>query len=446
MTWGDQWRALWKADPTREIFEERQRLLVRVCLAGACAALSLMILSFFTHQGPVRNLLVSQVAGGFSVLGFGTSAGLARRGLLNQAAFVGGVFLCVSVCAGEIVLQTYSDRLWYTLGGMILVGFALRPKLIWLALVCIFACIWTVPLFMPGYALGAGQYPTIVIDVSIFLFVVTMLLAGNARVTADAQVRALERLDALEHANQTAEQSRAAAEVASNTKSMFLANMTHELRTPLTSIIGYTELIVEETEDEPFFRDELGHIEHAAHHLLELINDVLDISKIESGRLHLHLEPVDVSALCHELEAILRPMCASRGNTLHLELAPQLPAFSTDRVRLRQVLLNLLSNANKFTHGGRIELGVSTLEDGQMCWVVRDEGVGIEADALRQIFETFVQASSNHEGTGLGLAISRQLCALMGGSLVAESQVGVGSTFTVTLPVLFDGVDGVGVG
>ena len=230
---------------------------------------------------------------------------------------------------------------------------------------------------------------------------------------------------------------------ANRTKSIFLANMSHELRTPLNAIIGYTALVREESGDMGFtdFDEDLGRVELAARHLLELINEVLDLAKVEAGHMAIHLAPIDLPGLCEELRATISPMCARGANRLVVEIDEDLAPLINDRTRLRQVMLNLLSNASKFTRDGLITLRVAPAPDAPGAQlIVEDTGAGMNQEALRDVFEAFVQASAStardHGGTGLGLPISRKLCELMGGTLEADSAPGVGSIFTVTLPDL----------
>jgi signal transduction histidine kinase len=237
--------------------------------------------------------------------------------------------------------------------------------------------------------------------------------------------------------------ARDAALQASEAKSEFLANMSHELRTPLNAIIGYGELIREEVEEE----GNAGRVEDlnkqlaAAHHLLGLIDDILDLSKIEAGRLDLSIAPIDVTELITEVRATALPLAARQGNTFEVHLEPELGAIIGDRTRLRQILLNLLSNAAKYTEGGAIHLSVRRSGEAGRDWLVfevRDTGVGISPEALSRLFGAFERGDRStrrrYRGTGLGLAITQRLCEHMGGRVSVDSEVGRGSVFTVRLP------------
>ena len=234
------------------------------------------------------------------------------------------------------------------------------------------------------------------------------------------------------------------AEQANRTKSAFLANMSHELRTPLNAIIGYSEMLQEEAEDEGMesFVSDLKKIHGAGKHLLSLINDVLDLSKIESGKMELFLEDFDLKALIDEVKSTIHPLVERNANTLDVTYPADLPHMHADVTRVRQVLFNLLSNASKFTERGTVSLEVGTEKIGPFDWVVfkiRDTGIGMTPDQLGKLFHAFTQAdastSRKYGGTGLGLVISRRFCQMMGGDVTVTSQYGKGSVFTVRLPL-----------
>lgn len=238
--------------------------------------------------------------------------------------------------------------------------------------------------------------------------------------------------------------ARDAAEMANHAKSAFLANMSHELRTPLNAIIGYSEILREDAEDagEAEMLPDLDRIRGAGRHLLSLINDVLDLSKIEAGKIELHEETLLLTALVPEIVALVRPLAAQNRNTLVVDLPPNLAPIFADAMRLKQVLLNLLSNACKFTEDGEVRLLVhynATDPQPHVVFEVHDTGIGMSPEQLDRVFQPFVQADASltrkYGGTGLGLAISRHFCRLMGGDLVASSVLGSGSTFTARLPL-----------
>jgi signal transduction histidine kinase/predicted transcriptional regulator len=231
-------------------------------------------------------------------------------------------------------------------------------------------------------------------------------------------------------------------EVASRHKSEFLANMSHELRTPLNAIIGYSELLQEECEDlgQEDFLPDLGKIQTAGKHLLTLISGILDLSKVEAGRMTMFLEDFDVATLIRDADAIVRPLVEKNHNTFVIDCPDDLGGMHADLVKVRQVLFNLLSNSAKFTEGGTITLTVrKPVAEDTVTFAIRDTGIGMTDEQLGRLFEAFSQASSEtsrkYGGTGLGLALSREFCRMMGGDIAVESAAGEGSTFTVTLPV-----------
>ncbi|HET9488788.1 MAG TPA: GAF domain-containing protein [Methylomirabilota bacterium] len=232
-------------------------------------------------------------------------------------------------------------------------------------------------------------------------------------------------------------------EVADRHKSEFLANMSHELRTPLNAIIGYSEMLQEDAADlgAEQFTDDLGKINAAGKHLLELINAVLDLSKIEAGKMELYLETFDVAALVRDIAAVIQPLAAKNANRLEVACPDGIGTMRADLTKVRQALFNLLSNACKFTERGAVALAVERERlDGQdwMVFSVADTGIGMTPEQLTRLFEAFSQADAattrRFGGTGLGLALSRRLCRMMGGDVTVKSEAGRGSTFTIRLP------------
>jgi GAF domain-containing protein/CheY-like chemotaxis protein/HAMP domain-containing protein len=231
-------------------------------------------------------------------------------------------------------------------------------------------------------------------------------------------------------------------EVAGQHKSQFLANMSHELRTPLNAIIGYSEILQEDVAD--LGQDNVGRdlkkIEGAGRHLLGLINDILDLSKVEAGKMDVFLEDVEIVPLLEEVRALIVPLAEKNGNTLKLRPAKNLGSMRTDRTKLKQSLLNILSNGSKFTQNGRLTLVAERFKaDRPMVrFAVSDTGIGMTEEQLGRLFQAFSQADASttkkYGGTGLGLAISRRFCQLLGGDIAVTSRPGKGSTFTITLP------------
>jgi PAS domain S-box-containing protein len=240
------------------------------------------------------------------------------------------------------------------------------------------------------------------------------------------------------------QKAKEAAEAANATKSAFLANMSHELRTPLNAIIGYSEMLEEDAraggheESVP----DLRKIQAAGRHLLTLINDLLDLSKIEAGKLELDLESCDVALIAREVAATVHPLVQKNGNLLRLSIPDSVEPTLADPTRLRQVLLNLMGNASKFTTEGEVALELAAEGEDGNRWIafrVKDTGIGMTPEQMERLFQPFSQADASttrkYGGTGLGLAISRRLARLMGGDVTVESEEGKGSTFTLRLPV-----------
>ena len=275
---------------------------------------------------------------------------------------------------------------------------------------------------------------------------------STALLTAKLHEDAARKASALAHEAQLAAETarieavtaRDDAEAANRTKSAFLANMSHELRTPMNAIIGYSEMLAEEAEDagvEEFIPD-LNKIQSAGKHLLSLINDILDLSKIESGKMTVYLEAFDVKSLVEDVAATVKPLLAKNNNQLILNIQPDLGPMTSDLTKVRQTLFNLLSNASKFTENGTITLSAQLDQSGlssNVTFAVQDTGIGMTPEQCGKLFQAFSQADASttrkYGGTGLGLAISRRFCQILGGDITVASIPGTGSTFTVILPL-----------
>lgn len=275
---------------------------------------------------------------------------------------------------------------------------------------------------------------------------------SNALLTAKLHEDAARKASAHAHEAQLAAETarieavtaRDDAEAANRTKSAFLANMSHELRTPMNAIIGYSEMLAEEAEDagvEEFIPD-LNKIQSAGKHLLSLINDILDLSKIESGKMTVYLEAFDVKSLVEDVAATVKPLLAKNNNQLILNIQPDLGPMTSDLTKVRQTLFNLLSNASKFTENGTITLSTQLDQSGlssNVTFAVQDTGIGMTPEQCGKLFQAFSQADASttrkYGGTGLGLAISRRFCQILGGDITVASIPGTGSTFTVILPL-----------
>ncbi|RUA33434.1 MAG: hypothetical protein DSY78_00065, partial [Chloroflexi bacterium] len=260
---------------------------------------------------------------------------------------------------------------------------------------------------------------------------------------ADQASLALEKARLLEEA----EQARDEAEEANRTKSQFLANMSHELRTPLNAIIGYSEMLQEEASEieNEEFEEDLERINGAGKHLLGLINDVLDISKIEAGAMDIYLETFPIEPMVQDVVTTMQTLVEKNSNSLEIDCPDSVGSIHAGTTKIRQCLFNLIGNASKFTEQGTISLKVSRgIAEGQewINFAVSDTGIGMNEEQMGRLFEAFAQAEASTTrrfgGTGLGLAITRHFCEMMGGTVLVESQAGKGSTFTMKLPAFVD--------
>ncbi len=266
-----------------------------------------------------------------------------------------------------------------------------------------------------------------------------LTMEAQERRSAARKVR--EQRDALQTLTDKLTLARDEAFAASHAKSDFLANMSHELRTPLNAVIGYSELLIEEAEDDDNLDQikDLERIRTAGKHLLTLINDVLDISKIEAGKMKLLLEVFDVTPLIEETASMVAPLLKQNNNKLIYNLSDNRITMCSDITRVKQILFNLLSNASKFSQNACIKLDVEISGSEIILFKVIDAGIGIDQQQIEKLFNEFVQADESttreYGGTGLGLAICRRLSRLMGGDIIATSIPGKGSTFIVSLPL-----------
>ena len=292
-----------------------------------------------------------------------------------------------------------------------------------------------IPLFREGQIMGglsvyrrqAGSFSTEIVNLLQTFATQSVLAIQNARLFREIEDKGLQ------------------LEVANRHKSEFLANMSHELRTPLNAIIGYSEMLEEEAADldQKTFVPDLQKINGAGKHLMSLISNILDLSKIEAGKMDLYLEDFEIIPMIKEVIATVKPLIERNANTLQLHYADGLGQIRSDVTKLRQMLFNLLSNASKFTERGTITLSVGRESANGNQWVnfsVSDTGIGMTPEQTSKLFQAFTQADTSttrkYGGTGLGLTISRQFCHIMGGEITVSSTPGAGSTFTIRLPAI----------
>jgi GAF domain-containing protein len=292
-----------------------------------------------------------------------------------------------------------------------------------------------VPLVRSGRVVGAlvvrrkapGEFPANTVELLKTFAAQSVLAIQNARLFAEIEDKSRQLAEASQH------------------KSQFLANMSHELRTPLNAIIGVTEMLREDAEGLKQDIEPLDRVLGAGRHLLALINDILDLSKIEAGRMELHLETFRLVPVIKDVAKTIEPMATKNGNRLVIDCPADLGTIHADQTRFRQSLLNLASNANKFTEKGSITIAAHQGQENGRGWItvaVADTGIGMTPEQMGKLFQEFSQASSatasKYGGTGLGLAISRRFCQMMGGDITVESEPGRGSTFTIRLPRIVD--------
>ena len=258
-------------------------------------------------------------------------------------------------------------------------------------------------------------------------FVITAIFGVLAAVVAREARRAIVGASQADNANLT--------------KSRFLASMSHELRTPLNVIIGYSELVKDEMEDmdRAEHTNDLDRIRAAGHHLLSLVNNILDLSKIEADKLEIDYGPVDINALAADINTTVQPLVKRNQNQFKIEIDPDIARMTSDILRIKQCLLNLVGNAAKFTDNGEILLKIENGNPDTVRFIVSDTGIGIASAQVSRLFQEFQQVATTtaqgYGGTGLGLAITRKLARLLGGDVTVESTPGEGSTFALSLPV-----------
>lgn len=394
---------------------------------------------------------------------------LARRGFVNHGALLLVSALVALPLAAMLLAQDVTVAPFLLVLSVVIASLVLRPWHVWLVLYADLLGLGLMVLLLPGTVLEeaiarAALLSSILqlVTIALFSFLgaqlteASFLSSQRARRNAEANATALlqsnlfleaeiierQRIeDELMHARDLAEQ-------ANRTKNVFLANMSHELRTPLSAIIGYSELIQIEAKVYGYAAvvADVQRIKKAGDHLLTIINDLLDLSKIEAGKMELNPGEFSVLALVEDVTTTVQPLVAQHGNTLTVVCAPDVDTLYADQSRVQQILFNLLSNAAKFTERGTITLRITCDTPdarantvAQICFEVEDTGIGIAQEQVQTIFDPFTQAAPNVErlygGTGLGLTICRHLCEMMGGSISISSEQGRGSTFAVSLPL-----------
>jgi signal transduction histidine kinase len=348
---------------------------------------------------------------------------LARRGRVSLAGWIYTVMLILVIVGSMAMTQEARGALMFLSLNVLLAGLIFEARAI---LFTAFLDIVSVVLLM----VFRTPHDTDNVALSLVLHTLLFSIVGIlSYISARANQTTFQQLQTLRHD----------ALQASRAKSAFLANMSHELRTPLNAIIGYSELMQEESEDMgiDFFNEDLHRVDQAAQHLLVLISDLLDLSKIEAGKLEVSHERFELAPFLDEVKVASQALAQRKSNRFTLTSNVSASAIKSDPIRLRQILYNLVSNAAKFTQEGEIELAVFD-EGEEIVFEVKDTGIGMDREQQEKVFEEFEQAdatiSREYGGTGLGLALVTRLAEMLGGSVEVESELGVGSTFTVRLP------------
>lgn len=459
----------------RQVRTERLSILWKVTLAILAALLWLMLIVSTASPGsPAQiSLMIPIVVG---ALGCGGAAYMLKRGRYETAvwAYIGGLL----IAGGIVLVHPPGESLSASGRDIILGAFPLLILLTGLMLptrATMIAMALTVGVILFAPQIGQGRFTVEKSQLAAVVFTVlgtgiAAQMAGELYGIADwalesyrkerkfkeqlfdtqqevnrSLMRQKSLTSELQASNIELETARAAAYEAKTFRGQFLANMSHELRTPLNAIIGFSETMLSYPmmyDNVPLpdaYRNDMGQIYTSGKHLLQLINDILDLSKVDAGKLELEVEEIDLDPVFRGVMATAAGLVGDRPIELVRDTPLPLPTVKGDSLRLRQVILNLLSNGVKFTDRGAITLGARDNGAGEVEFFVRDTGIGIPAEELGTVFEEFKQGSSGRRkgraGSGLGLAICKQLLSLMGGRIWADSTVGKGSTFYFALPI-----------
>ncbi len=378
---------------------------------------------------------------------FGFNSYLCTRGKLDTAVVLVGSACIVGPTAGYIAVEKLTTTMWLMNVACLLSCFAIRPRqaifLLGMALSSLAFCAWFLHGKMPGDRLYSELIRLVVMMVTFSLLSYLTSAAHRRMVTVftNSELATREAMLESQRQRQLAETERKRAEAANEAKTQFLAGMSHELRTPLNAILGYSEILYEELSDldeaPDLIKEDAKSIQTASRHLLELIQDVLDLSDIESGELEMKPKDFDLKVMCEDIVTSMELAAATNDNELFLHYDLAQDTFHSDPTWIRQILFNLLSNAAKFTEDGEIHLRIYG-DAKRVTMSVEDTGVGMSEAQQARIFDEFVQADDltvrEFGGTGLGLPLCHALAARMGGGIEMESEVGEGTQIAVVVP------------